>query len=120
MSLKDRAITAYQDRKAQEAVEAVLESQEQRQQIVTFCVEKFRIIISVRCAVAIIAGVCRGCRREREAERLQRLNAWQQWPAPQSAAELEHQVAGSRDAREWARRNPELAQELDEVLAGHE
>ena len=44
MSLKDRAITAYQDRKAQEAVEAVLESQEQRQQIVTFCVEKFGVM----------------------------------------------------------------------------
>ena len=59
-------------------------------------------------------------RREREAERLQRLNSWQHWPAPQSAVELEQQVADSREAREWARRNPELARELVALLAGHE
>ena len=78
------------------------------------------IIASVVRAVAIIAGVRAACHREREAERLQRLNAWQHWPAPQSPAELEQQVTGSREAREWARRNPELAQVLAQVLAGHE
>ena len=78
------------------------------------------IIASVVRAVAIIAGVRAACHREREAERLQRLNAWQHWPAPQSSAELEQQVAGSRDAREWARRNADLAREVREVLAGHD
>ena len=78
------------------------------------------MIISLVSAVAIVVVVRAACRREREAERLQRLNAWQHWPAPQSAAELEQQVAGSREAREWARRNPELARQLAEVLAGHE
>jgi len=93
------------------------------------------IIISVVSAVAIVVVVRAACWREREAERLQRLNAWQHWPAPQSPAELEHQalalracsparasalgVAGSRDAREWARRNADLARELAQVL-GHE
>ena len=80
------------------------------------------IIISVASAVAIIAVVRAACRdeREAEAERLRQASAWQHWPAPQSAAELEQQVAGSRDAREWARRNPELAREVREVLAGHD
>jgi len=76
------------------------------------------IIISVVSTVAIIAVVRAACRdeREAEAERLRQASAWQHWPAPQSAAELEHQIEASRDARDWARRNPELAQ----VLAGHE
>ena len=80
------------------------------------------MIISVVSAVAIIAVVRAACRdeREAEAERLQRLNTWQHWPAPQSPTELEQQVAGSRDAREWARRNPELARELAQVLAGQD
>ena len=67
------------------------------------------ILISLVSAVAIVVVVRAACRDEGEAERLQRLNAWQHWPAPQSPAELEQQVAGSRDAREWA-----------QVLAGHE
>ena len=87
----------------------------------------------VLAALAVIAGVVltiaglsawigRSHRRAavRELDRLQQLNAWQHWPAPQSPAELEQQVAGSRDAREWARRNPDLARELAQVLAGHE
>ena len=106
-------------------------------------------VLSVFVAINMIAGIPlaiaafaawigRSHRRsaEREAERLQRLNAWQHWPAPQSPVELEQQalalracsparasalgVAGSRDAREWARRNPDLARELAQVLAGHE
>ena len=80
------------------------------------------MIISVVSAVAIIAVVRAACRdeREAEAERLQRLNCWQHWPAPQSPAELEQQVTGSREVRECARRNPELAREVAQVLAGHE
>ena len=39
------------------------------------------IIISVVSAVAIVVVVRAACWREREAERLQRLNAWQHWPA---------------------------------------
>ena len=94
------------------------------------------MIISLVSAVAIVVVVRAACRREREAERLQRLNAWQHWPAPQGPAELEQQalalracsparasalgVAGSREAREWAKRHPELAREVAEVVAGHD
>jgi len=70
-------------------------------------------IAAVVAALAVIAAVLltiaalsawigRSHRRAalRELDRLQRLNAWQHWPAPQSAVELEEQVAGSREARE--------------------
>ena len=35
-------------------------------------------------------------KRLRELDRLQRLNAWQHWPAPQSPAELEQQALALR------------------------
>ena len=90
-------------------------------------------VVSVVAALAVIAGVLlllagidlclkqdRRRRRARELERLEHLNTWHHYPAPQNPAELEQQVAGSREAREWARRNPELARELARALTGHE